>query len=76
LIKDLPNTINKEFMSTYDAIKLEGEQIGLSKGEQIGLSKAKSEVVIALFGDKIPIEQIAKYTNLTIEEVKKIVLLD
>jgi predicted transposase/invertase (TIGR01784 family) len=68
LIKDLPNPINKEFMSTYDAIKLEGEQIGLSK--------AKSEVVIALFGDKIPIEQIAKYTNLTIEEIKKIVLLD
>jgi hypothetical protein len=65
LIKDLPNPINKEFMSTYDAIKLEGEQIGLSK--------AKSEVVIALFSDKIPVEQIAKYTNLTIEDIKKII---
>jgi hypothetical protein len=30
-------------------------QIRLSKGEQIGLSKAKSEVVIALSSDKIPV---------------------
>ncbi|MBK8625759.1 MAG: hypothetical protein IPN86_09430 [Saprospiraceae bacterium] len=49
-----------------------GEQIGIQKGEQIGIQKVKVEVVLTLNEDGIPISQIAKYTNLSEQEVNMI----
>jgi predicted transposase/invertase (TIGR01784 family) len=73
LIKEMPNPINREFMSTYDAIKLEGEQIGLEKGKIEGKIEGKSEVVLAMYNDKISVSQISKYTNLPIDDVVRII---
>jgi len=48
-------------MTTYALIRDESEKIGIQKG--------KIEVIISLNDDKIPVEQIAKYTKLSVEEV-------
>jgi predicted transposase/invertase (TIGR01784 family) len=77
IIKELANPINDDFMSTYDSIKMAGRQEGRQEGEQIGIEKGKievkTEVVLALYRDNIPIEQIAKYTVLSVEDVVKII---
>jgi predicted transposase/invertase (TIGR01784 family) len=44
----------------------------IQKGEQIGIQKVKVEVVLTLNDDGIPISQIAKYTNLSEQEVNMI----
>ena len=63
-------------MSLYEEVTTEnlkkGEQIGIRKGEQIGIRKGKSEVVLALNEDNIPIQSIAKYTKLSEEQVSQI----
>jgi predicted transposase/invertase (TIGR01784 family) len=64
IIESLPNPINKEFMSTYDAIKIEGKLEGKLEG--------KIEMILSLYEDKLPISQIAKYANLSEDEVIKI----
>jgi predicted transposase/invertase (TIGR01784 family) len=49
-----------------------GEQIGIQKGKQIGIQKEKIEVVLTLNDDQIPVENIAKYTRLSVAEVLRI----
>ena len=44
----------------------------IQKGEQIGIQKVKVEVVLTLNEDGIPVSQIAKYTNLSEQEVNMI----
>jgi hypothetical protein len=60
LTKSIPNPINKEFMSTYDAIKIEGK------------IEEKIETILSFYEDKLPIAQMAKYVRLSEEDVKKI----
>ena len=80
IIESLPNPVNKEFMSTYDAIriegKIEGEQIGIQKGkiegEQIGILKKTIETVIKSYDNGIAIPLIANISSITEEEVIKI----
>jgi predicted transposase/invertase (TIGR01784 family) len=83
-IESIPSKIKDDIMTTYSRIRQEGEQIGRQEGEQIGRQegeqigiqkgelKKQIEIVIALFDDKIPFHQIAKYTNLTVDEIEKI----
>ena len=60
----------------YSSLR-EGEAIGLEKGEAIGLEKGKIEekiqTVINLYKEGSSIDFIAKITNLTAEEVLKII---
>jgi predicted transposase/invertase (TIGR01784 family) len=60
IIESLPNPVNKEFMSTYEAIKTEGKLEG------------KKEVIIYLHEDKLSVAQIAKHLRVSEEEVIKI----
>jgi hypothetical protein len=60
LIKTIPNPVNDNIMSLYDAIKIEGK------------IEEKIETVLTLNEDKLPLEQIAKYARLTMNEVRKI----
>jgi len=50
----------------------EGEEIGIQKGEQIGIQKSKIAVVINSFENKIPISIIANITQLSEDEVVRI----
>ncbi|MBK9253874.1 MAG: Rpn family recombination-promoting nuclease/putative transposase [Saprospiraceae bacterium] len=58
----------------WDSIRTEKTLIAdaEAKGEQIGIQKGKIEVILALHNDKISIEQISKYTNLSIADVIRI----
>jgi predicted transposase/invertase (TIGR01784 family) len=68
LTKSIPNPINKDIMSLYDSIKIEGK----IEGEQVGIQKEKIETILLLNKDKIPVDQIARYVRLSVEEVNKI----
>ena len=51
-------------MTTYNRIKAEGKAEGIAEG--------KAEIVLAMYADKIPIEQIVKYTHLSVEQINDI----
>ncbi len=53
-----------------DSVRKEGEEIGMQIGEQ----KVKIEMILTLHEDGIPIKQIAKYTKLSEDEVRKILI--
>ena len=53
--------------------KQEGLKEGLIKGKELGIMETKKDMVISLYNDKIPIEKISKYTDLTIEETENII---
>ncbi len=55
-------------MTTYSRIREEEKQVGI----QIGKLEGKIEVVQSLHDDFIAVEQIAKYTKLSVEEVVNI----
>jgi predicted transposase/invertase (TIGR01784 family) len=63
-------------MSTYDAIKIEGKLEGKIEGKLEGKIEGKLEgkieIILSLNKDKLPISQIAKYANLSEDEVTKI----
>lgn len=44
------------------------------EGEEIGIQKVKVEMILTLHEDGIPIKQIAKYTKLTEDEVREILV--
>ena len=50
-----------------------GEQSGLKQGIERGSLEKQNEMVINMSKDNVNLELIAKYSNLTIEEVKKII---
>jgi predicted transposase/invertase (TIGR01784 family) len=64
----IPPNIKENIMTTYSRMQI-AEQL---KGEQIGIQKRQTEIILSLHEDQIPLVQIAKYTNLTVEEVEKI----
>ena len=63
-----------------EAIGLEkGEAIGLEKGEAIGIEKERQKAhqekitaALEMLSDGMPIEKIAKYTGLSINEIEKL----
>ena len=50
----------------------EGERIGFSMGEAKGIAEEKRRMVRELNSDGFATEKIAKYTELSVEEVKRI----
>jgi len=68
ILKSIPPNIKDNIMTTYALIRDESEKIGIQKGK----IEEKIEVIISLNDDKITVEQIAKYTKLSVEEVIKI----
>ncbi len=61
LIKDLPNPINNELMSTYEMIKAEGKV------------EAKVEMILAMSKDGFDIATIAKIAKMSHDQIKNIV---
>ena len=66
--------------NAVETASVEGEIKGLEKGEAIGIEKGKAEgkaeekteTAINCFNEGIPIEAIAKITNMTVEEIMEI----
>lgn len=49
---------------------VEGKKEGLAEGKKEGLAEGKKEIAKAMLADKMAPERVAKYTGLTVEEVK------
>ena len=52
--------------------KAEGRAEGKAEGRAEGKSEGKAEVVLGMLEDKLSLDMIAKYTKLTIEQIKEI----
>ena len=50
----------------------EGKAAGLAEGEARGKAAAKTEVVLQMLQENVSLEMIAKFTNLTVEEINEI----
>ena len=50
--------------------RAEGEAIGIAKGETIGLAKGMIATAQRMKSDGLPTEKIAKYTQLSLEEIE------
>jgi flagellar biosynthesis/type III secretory pathway protein FliH len=83
-LNTIPSDIKENLMTTYTWMKEEGIQEGLQKGRQEGIQEGRqegiqegklesqTEIIMALYDDKIPVQSIARYTKLTEEEVVQI----
>ena len=59
----------------YDKVvfaKTVGEEIGFSKGKSIGFNNGKNETIKNLIKNKMPEEDIIKFTQISKEELDKI----
>jgi len=88
ILKQLPKPAKNSFMTTYEKLLKEGEQIGLRKGkvegeqiglrkgkvegEQIGLRKGKAKSVKNCFKEGVSQQLASKISGLSLEEVSKI----
>jgi len=80
IIESVPKPIKEDAMTTYSLLtkkykqegRQEGEQIGIQIGEQIGIQKEKIDVVLKSYDNGISITLISNITNLSEEEVRKI----
>ena len=50
----------------------EGKAAGLAEGEARGKAAAKAEVILQMLRENVSLEMIAKFTNLTVEEINEI----
>jgi predicted transposase/invertase (TIGR01784 family) len=85
---DIINEFNwtKEELEMYDTIsiyrqdergRLEQATIdGIAKGKIEGRIEEKKEIAISMLKDNEPLEKIAKYTSLSIEEIKNLIILN
>ena len=53
--------------------KQEGIELGKQEGIELGKQENKIEMIINMFNDNVSLDTIAKYSNLSIDEVKKII---
>ena len=51
----------------------EGIKEGIEQGIKEGIEQNRCEMIINMYKDKMPIETIAKYSNLSIKEIKNII---
>lgn len=70
---------SKEWRLEYMTLEMElrrrwkeGMAEGTAKGRAEGKAEGKAEVVLGMLEDKLSLEMIAKYTKLTIEQIKEI----
>ena len=52
--------------------RVEGRAEGRAEGKAEGRAEGKAEVVLGMLENKLSLEMIAKYTKLTIEQIKEI----
>lgn len=45
--------------------------MGRTEGLESGIAQNKREMIINMFKDKLPLKTIAKYANITVDEVKR-----
>ena len=50
-----------------------GKLTGINEGIEMGIQKNRKEVIINMYNDNLPIEKIAKYTNVSVDEINEIV---
>ena len=62
----------RDYYSYMNAFKEEGLQQGLEQGMQKGLYQQAIQTAKNMLKDKVDIKLISKYTNLSVEEIKKI----
>ena len=69
------NTWTKEELAAYDyaAMREQDEKGREQKAEQRGEQKKETELVIGFWKNGVPIEIIAKSTNLNVEQIRKII---
>ena len=67
-------------MTTADILRQEGEQrgiqqgiqAGIQQGIQAGIQQGIEKVAMSMLEQQLPIEQIAKFTNLPINKIKEL----
>lgn len=68
---------NAEIEAYYNAGRDEGEKAGFSQGIQQGIEQGiiskQNEMIMNMYKDKLDIEVISKYADLTVEEVLKVI---
>ena len=62
---DIEKNVRKEEAYTM------GRTEGLENGIKRGIAQKEREMVINMFNDKLPLKTIAKYANITIDEVRR-----
>ena len=72
IISAIPPKIKENIMTTYSKIKEEGRQEGRQEGILKGEHKKQIEVVLNCFDNKLPIPLIANITQLSEDDVIKI----
>ena len=50
-----------------------GKEFGKQEGIELGKQENKIEMIINMFNDNVSLDTIAKYSNLSMDEVKKII---
>ena len=71
-LENIPSDIKINLMTTYAWMKEEGKIEGRLEGEHIGILKEKSKVILKGFDEGLKISVLANITNLTDDEVIKI----
>ena len=64
--------VYRDNKNSLDTARAEGEAKGRAEGEAKGKAEEKLEIAKNLKKDNLPVELIAKYTNLTKEEIEKL----
>ena len=59
-------------MQIEEEARKEGEKIGIAKGEKIGIAKALLETAKNMILGNMPLDKIAEFTKLPIEEIKSL----
>ena len=66
----------KLFFTEEEVRRLDGEiryDAGFKDGHEQGIQEAKKEIVVNMYNNNVPIKTIAKYLNLTLEEIQNII---
>ena len=66
---DIERNVRKE--EAYTMGRTEGLESGIKRGITQGIAQKEREMIINMFNDKLPLKTIAKYANITIDEVKR-----
>ncbi len=61
------------YISGFDKGIEQGLEQGTKNGLKQGIEQTRQEMIINMYNDKVPIETISKYSNLSIDEIKKII---
>lgn len=54
----------------------EGKEEGLKQGIEKGIEKNKKEIILNMYNEMVDLKLISKYTNISIDEIKKIIDLN